>query len=1329
MSNKKTILFVIALIVLVIGLSTINATKVANDTNDNQITTQSTKDVKVSSDNTNKVQTDKKAITKKDKKEVKTDGNSIHNINNTNFEEYFSNLGYLKSEVQAGDTLNIIGEITKNSSMIIDRPLNITGSENAHINLNTTSKGDTGGEPGNSFTLQNGAAYSNVSNIFFENTQIFVKNTTGVVINNITTYVHDRTVGAGVGTVAIRENCDNITIENSHFTSKDNGGRSTVVFTKVKNSLFRNNTITGIGNVGNLFYLNAYNLPGAESSNTSLNTNNTIRDNFINGTDAIKQDICFAVAICGEDNNFINNTIYHSGTGISSAMVTGGDSLSVRTKIVNNTVLYNSIQTPKNGTVQGNKIGILVYSSSDSIITDNEVMNVSVETKNVTIDGMDILGTLSLSGSVDGLVISNSHINDMLLSGSSGSYKSSIKIFDNNINTLQIGKDSDGYVRNLNLTNNRIYNQVNMTGLNLRNINILNNTIINEDEEYAIKVDSNNAYIRNTTIDGNFLIAERKYGNDAISAEDYEEIIGTNYPYINIKGNLTLGEPSLITFEVGSNSELPESLSVAINDDQTVIELTDGKGNISYTPLTDNDVKVEAIYADNDYRIINTTSLKVKPEITNLTVTPSVKQVTLGDKLNITVKLTTTGGNNISSEKVTITVDGQIFNGTTNENGEYTFEFTTKTLGLNNIFAKFNKTPDYKESNATNNFTVIKQAEPVATTLTVTPSKTTVTLGDKLNIKTKLVNSSSAPVANQNVSITVGGQTFNGITNNNGEYTFEFTSKTLGLNNIVARFTGNDTYKASNATNNFTVVKPVATTLIVTPSKTTVTLDDKLNITTKLVTAPSTPFANQKVSITVDGQQFNGTTNNNGEYTFEFTTKTIGINNIVARFTGNDTYKASNATNNFTVTKPLPATTKLTAQITGTKVGKTKLSATLTDQSGKAIPNAKLIIMVDQNNTNNLTTNNQGKTTADLNLNASNHIIQVIYPGNDDFKTNITTLPVNITKNDVNITLTPVKGIIGEKITLTAYLKDLDGSNITGGNLAFKLNGKTLRSDGRFDSNAPAMKFKVENGKVTYTINADLYLRNAKNLTASYSGNYKYKEMNSQSVEAQIQKRYAQVTTTLSPKIVKQYQTLQLTATVKDVTKKGKNTTLINQDTRVMFKVNGVTLKDKNGKTLYVNVGKDNKAVYNYTIPAGTGGITASKKARDYKVDAIFVGDNYYPGARNATTFNVERSATYVGITQVKASKTNVLSISATLKDYKGNYLIGTNKVTIKINGKNYVNPTTGKAVYWSVKDGKVSLSGIQIDPKTTIKRVMVVTGERQAYHEGRNETTNIVRV
>ena len=331
--------------------------------------------------------------------------------------------------------------------------------------------------------------------------------------------------------------------------------------------------------------------------------------------------------------------------------------------------------------------------------------------------------------------------------------------------------------------------------------------------------------------------------------------------------------------------------------------------------------------------------------------------------------------------------------------------------------------------------------------------------------------------------------------------------------------------------------------------------------------------------------------------------------------------------------------------------------------------------------------------------------------------------------SSTNLTVEPIKGVIGESISLIAHVRDMSGNNISGGNLVFKLNGKTLREDGRFDSDAPALKFKVKDGLVKYNITADLYLRNTKNLTASYSGTSTYDESRSETVTAQIQKRYASITVNATPTVAKQYESIQFVAEVSDVTKNAKNKTLINYETYVMFKVNGVTLKDQNGTAIQVKVDKNNIASYNYIIPAGTGGIDSTGTVRNYSVTAVFVGENYYPDVKNTTYFNVERSNVTVNFDNVTVSKDNKLNVKAVLKDYMDNNVLGTSKVLIKVNGKSLRNETSGKAFYFNVKDGVVDLSGIQVDANTTIKRVMLVVGERQAYFESRNETKEIIRI
>ena len=85
----------------------------------------------------------------------------------------------------------------------------------------------------------------------------------------------------------------------------------------------------------------------------------------------------------------------------------------------------------------------------------------------------------------------------------------------------------------------------------------------------------------------------------------------------------------------------------------------------------------------------------------------------------------------------------------------------------------------------------------------------------------------------------------------------------------------------------------------------------------------------------------------------------------------------------------------------------------------------------------------------------------------------------------------------------------------------------------------------------------------------------------------------------------------------------------------------------------------------------------------------------------------------------------DVLSINATFTDFEDNYVVGSNKVCVKINGKTY--QEDGKAKYFRVKDGKVDLTGIKLASGTKVQSVMLVTGDSEAYQGARATTTDIV--
>ena len=326
-------------------------------------------------------------------------------------------------------------------------------------------------------------------------------------------------------------------------------------------------------------------------------------------------------------------------------------------------------------------------------------------------------------------------------------------------------------------------------------------------------------------------------------------------------------------------------------------------------------------------------------------------------------------------------------------------------------------------------------------------------------------------------------------------------------------------------------------------------------------------------------------------------------------------------------------------------------------------------------------------------------------------------------KKMVNIVISPIKSRIGEEVELKAVLRDFNGNLIDGGNLVFKINGVSLKSDYTFNSNANVIKFHVTNGTVSTTIVADKMLRDAKNVSVSYSGTSTYQECKA-SQSAEIGLRYAQITVTAAPAIQKQYETITFRTQIRDVTYNNRSDSLLeNVNDYVYFKINNVTLKE-GGEQVKVNVVKG-VAEYRYKVPQGMAGITSGNILRNYTVTAGFIGPDYYPTAKNTTSFNVERSNITLKISSaVYNTKSNHLKINATIKDYGNNYLMGNNKVNIKVNGKTL--KQGDKSIIFTVKNGLMSLDIALPDTIRVVKNVEIVTGERTAYLGGRVSTSAI---
>ncbi|AWX31716.1 hypothetical protein [Methanosphaera sp. BMS] len=324
-------------------------------------------------------------------------------------------------------------------------------------------------------------------------------------------------------------------------------------------------------------------------------------------------------------------------------------------------------------------------------------------------------------------------------------------------------------------------------------------------------------------------------------------------------------------------------------------------------------------------------------------------------------------------------------------------------------------------------------------------------------------------------------------------------------------------------------------------------------------------------------------------------------------------------------------------------------------------------------------------------------------------------------------TVETINGIVGEKLKLIALVKDNTGTPVDGGRVIFKLNGITLKDNGKLSGSNNPLKVYVSNGEAVTNIITDLSMKNVTKFTASFIGTNIYSTSNSSTAKVNIKLRTASIIVSTNVKTIKQGQVLTITAKVYDTTNGGHSSSLVKYaDEFVYFKVNGITLKDNNGQMLKVKI-VNGVATTKYTIPLGLSGVTDGKTMtpKNHTILAGFYNKNYQENIRNTSTFQVERSNITITIANATVNnKTHKLSLTATIKDYMGNIVKGPNKCVIKINGVSLKNGT--EAMYYYSTNGILNVKNINIPSYNKYTNIEIVTQDRLAYKSQRNSTTKI---
>jgi len=564
-------------------------------------------------------------------------------VTNNTLHEYFQDNsdGNLTEIVNPGDTLDFQGNISANHSLTINKPINvISTTQDAYVDLDTHAGSLLGDNPGTCFVINNGGSYTNVTGIYFHNTQLWIYNTHYVTLDNISAVVENQAVGSGVGQTSIRANSSHVTLKNSFIYTENNGGSSSVVLAWADNCTIENNTIQGVGMVGNLIYSTFWNVEipdGIEYNNYNKIINNTVIG------PAQESGICWAIAVGGKGDIIDGNTINYTGVGITSTIngFTGIENSSITEHICNNK-LYGGCGIDSNQYIYNN------YIEQGKLLIENAIV---------------INNTVYDMRAIDSIIENNNISNILTIDNNDKTSKSIIE--NNSINTIAISRSTSNII----ITNNNITGQININGTDC---NITNNKIITENE-YTITGRG-----KNNTITDNYLVSANKIGDKSISLDNTTNTIANNTPYeTTIKVDTT-------TFTAGQNATINANIYYGNNINTNITNgkvtfkvngktLKDTNGKVIYAKVVNGTATIENYVVPDDWAKDGTTIQavysgstqceKLTSEKTEITVTPEELTLTTtathtapGQTTTLTATLS---DNSINTGKIVFKINGK----------------------------------------------------------------------------------------------------------------------------------------------------------------------------------------------------------------------------------------------------------------------------------------------------------------------------------------------------------------------------------------------------------------------------------------------------------------------------------------------------------------------------------------------------------------------------------------------------------------------------------------------------------------------------------------------
>ena len=768
------------------------------------------------------------------------------------------------------------------------------------------------------------------------------------------------------------------------------------------------------------------------TNNTVSLTNNTVS----NGGSAIYSSYCnvslynstltnntgktYGGAIYSDHGNVL---LYNSSLSGNTAKYDGG---AIHSR-VGNVSLYNSTLTGNTANGGG---GGAIYSSDGNVLLYNSTLMGNSGAAIYSFSGNVLLYNSTLSGNTaknggaiysfsGNVLLYNSTLSGNTANGGGGgaidSYRGNVSLYNSTLsgNTANYG---GGAIRSI-LDTVLLYNST-------ANVLLYNSTLSGNTAKYggAIASISGNVSLYNSTLSGNtanssggaiYSNCSKLICTNAVMENNHANYRGGAIYYAS---NDTLNDKKIIFL----NNSAKEGNNIYHYNPKTRIDLNDTMGvyrdTISITgKLVDNDnnkgISDQYVKYDVDgikgrsktnyngifnisLRLNGTGVKKVFVEFegrdyylpSNVTKTLSKYQIivsqsridlndTMGvyrDTISITGKLVDNDNNKgISDQYVKYDVDG-IKGRSYANNGVFSISLRLNSTGVKKVFVEFEGNNYYLPSNVTKKLTVSKRS-------TIIKVDEVVKSVGAVTIKGRLTDSTDTKLRNTNIYVTLNGKTQHLLADVDGVFVANFTVSKTGLNDLSIIYKGNKNYEGTEYTSSLDLVSQddaVITFFNIEPA----TYHNVTKVNGKVTDNDGNTCAGTVVSVIINNETVDVTTNSKGQFTISYLTKNAGINNVTTVYekcqTPLKTFMVNKRTTQLILNQTKDAKQEQTVTITGQ----------LLDQFDVKLRNANIYIKVNTQ-TYHVMTNNEGIYTLDYTTEIKGlNNVTVTYKGNPNYE-------------------------------------------------------------------------------------------------------------------------------------------------------------------------------------------------------------------------------------------------------------------------------------------------------------------------------------------------------